>query len=66
MDYECVYRVTITLDAEMKIEASDGDAAAEVAGSAAMKTKLRDDLKRQLEAYAPIKVEVQLMDVVEV
>jgi hypothetical protein len=66
MDYECVYRVSITLNAEMKVDASDGDAAAEVAGSAAMKTKLRDDLKRQLAAYAPIKVEIELTDVVEV
>jgi len=66
MDYECTYRVAITLNAEIQIEASVGDAAAEVARRDATEKRLREDLKRQLAAYGPIKVEVELMDVVEI
>ena len=65
MDYQCVYRVSITLDADQLVEASDGDAAA-VARGEAMEKRLREDLKRQLQAYAPIRVEMELMDVVEI
>ena len=66
MTYECTYRVKITLNAEIEIEASDSASADDVARGDAMEKRIRDEIKKQLAAYGPVKVEMELTDVVEI